>query len=906
MPGSPLIGVDVYRAGTRHAHGQRQFRLRRRAVFAMFILASVFAVAAFPHAAGAQVPQPPPNGNCEGTAVVAKLGVVEDRAAANMLAEAADILGFGERCLVDAGEPTSGRVPSGSRNELSNAVRVFVVGGPAAIPHDWLTSTLGVTNYTRIAGGNRWDTQSAVVSAIISLSRGAPVIAYAGQPSSTPDLPPNTGCTNAVAVKLNVVEDTAAANMLAEAFNKLSDGGDDRCLVDVGDPRTGTTPTSRAKDDYDYAEMQYVIGGTTAIPNSWMSAHFSERNYERLAGADRWGTQESVAREIVEMVPPSIALSADDLDHVTDAGARITQIRSPDFDIRSEQLYVYWCGQAGGYNEANHVRQIRNIQQQVADGLIARELGSAGFEMEFIAAGPLYPSAVSWQTSLTKWHAQIVEDNNGITEDPCTRELVRVLKEASGSADQPIVRNAFILVDIETGPNVAGYAWKSKGPAIMPTLEQFIASGESEDWFYVTFAHELGHGFYGLSHIWKGYGQDEDPGRDCKTASWWHLLSTEQKQSLMSYPACGARLQIERSYIACNQKIDLIASVAQSSSETCEGVQPPVVDIDEPDESQIVQLFVGSSAQGQPGCGAIHCRWLRIEVDEEAITRELGSGPFSVVCAHEAFAGYGVEYGHGAWSSNFVNHFPYESGCYFGYPGVDVFVVIGAEREGDNWIGGVYSERLRWPDCNQEPGRCMDRGSDGASIEISWGTDATERRSVRTGERLCPTGQRCTNLLYQMEGLGNGPYSLTCGVDSQSVVPFQWSGNPETGCLFWGSSGQAWVEVNGHRSNLLPLSTRLTDGNGGSRVTISWGTDGSNRSGICPANIRCTNLAYQIEGLGNGPWRLNCGDDAGGITPFLWSGNPATGCLFWGSSGNVWVEVDGHRSNSLPRSTRPR
>ena len=53
--------------------------------------AAVFAVVAFPQAVGAQGLTSPPNEGSEQVAVVEKLGVVEERAAPNMLAEGARV-----------------------------------------------------------------------------------------------------------------------------------------------------------------------------------------------------------------------------------------------------------------------------------------------------------------------------------------------------------------------------------------------------------------------------------------------------------------------------------------------------------------------------------------------------------------------------------------------------------------------------------------------------------------------------------------------------------------------------------------------------------------------------------------------------------------------------------------------
>ena len=896
MPRSQHVSADARRADTRHKDGRHRFRLRCRAVGAVFVLASIFAVAAFPQAAAAQVPQPPRNGDCAGTAVLAKLSIVEDRAAANMLAEAVTILGLGQRCLVDAGGPTSGRVPPGSRNELSNADRVFVVGGPAAIPHDWLTSTLGVSNYTRIAGGNRWDTQSAVVSAIFSLARGAPVVAFAGQPSSTPDLPPNTGCTNAVAVKLNVIEDTAAANMLAEAFDKLSDGGDDRCLVDVGDPRAVTTPTSRAKDDYDYAEAQYVIGGTTAIPNSWLSTHFGERNYERLAGADRWDTQSAVARRIIELVIPPVI--ANDLREATKSKSNTISAQS-NADLSNRTIVVHYCGFARAWSRVRLDAEVQELRTRVGRAFFENQFGDSGFKLNFRSGEllPLDPS-INGDRATIAGFSQLFEDK----KSPCEEALLEIEEEEreysqDGAIDMFVADVSIRSITVDNKLyGIAGYAYFD-GPIVMAIPEMYRSKLAGEDYFTVA-AHEIGHAAYRLPHSWPSRDNDLDGDDDgCHDNN--GLLGDDELSSIMSYtwpnPPCN-RLALDNSaahvscvdrrkealqwltpgvcgesipdrepdkprnvqvtpgdgqlrivwdsplsdggspitnYVVSYRRIDggrqwqaiqrlgsvetmetisgLLNGIAyevQVRARNQVGTGEEVIKIGTPSDQRptTVTLTVGPSAQGEPtttppnGICSSRCRWLNVDVEG---LDALGPGPYSVVCAHKGIAVGSSNYRAGWFKWKNVASFPNSASCFFGFPGAEVYVVVGAQWKGGRWEGGVLSNTIRWPDCQQQPNRCKD---------------------------------------------GPGP-------------------DP--------------------------------------RVQISWGTDGSNRS-VCPTGIRCTNLAYQIEGLGNAPWRLNCGDDAGGITPFLWSGNPATGCLFWDSSGNVWVEVDGHRSNSLPRSTRPR
>lgn len=800
-----------------------------RRIAVVVALASLVVLVGLPRTAGAQVPQPPLNGNCEGAAVVVKLSVVEDRAAANMLAEAATALALGERCLVDAGDPRAGTDPAGSRGELGNANRVFVVGGPAAISDSWLRSQLGVSSFTRVAGGNRWATQSAVAAAIVSLARGEAIPAYRGQPGSSPDLPPNTGCTNAVLVKLSVVEDRAAANMLAETFNHLSANGDDRCLIDVGDERSGTMPSSQARREAAMSANQFVVGGTAAISDAWLDAHFGSGAYDRIAGADRWATQAAVANRIINLAGGGLAGTVEGHDiaeHVTASGEHVVGERTGPL-WEDVTLYVFWCGERSAYDEAVHRAEVAGIGEGIKKSILMSQLDGAGFSLRLEAAGALFPSDVDWpEKSISQWWRESSGDNECIV---ALDEHIENLGETP--RDDVSRRNSFILADVAVGRywdperqahvHVSGFAWGGQGPAVMPTLRMFTAPGHPAHLHAVVFAHEFGHSVYDLDHVW---GDSNTP--KCEG------LSDHESESVMSYSECGRRDRIETSYIACRQLRD---ELRVEVDEGCDARPPPVA-APEPVDSPVT-LSVGASAQGAIGvegpCTSVHCRWLRIEVDRAAVERRIGPGPYTVVCAHETFE----KHGRGAYRSAPVTSFPVEDVCFFGYPGVEVYAIVGARREGGQWVGGLRSNAVVWPDCSREPGRCADAGTSQSLVTISWGTDGTNRIGARSGRPLCPSGHTCTNLSYEISPrLGAGPWTLTCGVGNAPFDTFLWSGNPETGCLFAGNSGDAWVEVNGHRSNHLQLSTRggsqapppqlrSADGSIGVRLGASAGYD---------------------------------------------------------------------------------
>lgn len=292
------------------------------AVLAVVLAATLVTVVPTPSSA---TPTPPPNKDCSGDAVIAKLSVVEDRAAANMLAVALQALSPSgtQRCLIDAGEactteysgswcyradgglykcPGAGPCPSSSQRQQEQArqaSRVFVVGGPAAIPDEFLR---GLPPWTRIAGQTRWGTQAEVAAGILDLAAGINPTAYDPMKTSPGTLPPNTDCTgDATVTKLSVIEDRAAANMLAEALAELS-GTSARCLVDAGDPSRLSPPPASAASDLGRAEKVYVVGGTAAVPDGWLRSCLGVTSAVRIAGADRWATQADVAKRIIALV----------------------------------------------------------------------------------------------------------------------------------------------------------------------------------------------------------------------------------------------------------------------------------------------------------------------------------------------------------------------------------------------------------------------------------------------------------------------------------------------------------------------------------------------------------------------------------------------------------------------------
>ena len=200
-----------------------------------------------------------------------------------------------------------------------------------------------------------------------------------------------------------------------------------------------------------------------------------------------------------------------------------------------------------------------------------------------------------------------------------------------------------------------------------------------------------------------------------------------------------------------------------------------------------VILRAGDSAKGEQGqdgiCSSVHCRWLHIEV---AVP-----GEYTLACAHNGVAAIGAS--RGVYRSVTVSDWPSTRDCLFGYPGSEVFVIVDAERRGNSWYAGEYSNVEVWPYAEDSP----------RELRISWGSDASSRSE-------CPANTECRNLSYEYIGdWPSPPYSVECWGSGQIFGPFQWSGRPHTGCYYWGDTAQ--VVIDGVRSNVLQWEGSVPD-----------------------------------------------------------------------------------------------
>ena len=472
---------------------------------------------AVPPSAGAQSGglevELPPNTDCRGAAVIAKTTVVEDAAAANMLAEALRVLSRGgtQRCLLDAGLPPGrGRpqheaVPPDAvyRSSAGLAAAVYVVGGPAAIPDSWLSEQLGVTGFTRVAGADRWQTQQSVAAAMLALAAGSSVQPYdpASVAAATRALPPNGDCYGtAVLAKLTIAEERAAANMLAAALTAISGDPDSRCLVDVGDPGADRPPSAVAVADAAQASGAYLLGGEVAVPQRWLDRGFDIRLLERISGPDRWATQSAVAETIIEIAKGGTLphqyvdssggrISIYDHHHVSDSVlANPADWSPPSGDV---VIKVHWCGQKKNLDTEQQKDDAKQeLDDEVADlnqyiSKFFNDQSSGAVKLTFKAADKLLIISDDPQI----WEMANFSGREGTASQECMNQLVSTNE------------NGYILIDQAGG---GGWARLSDERAIQPRKVQY----QSRSHYYSTFAHEVGHAWFRFCHPHEGKNED--------------------------------------------------------------------------------------------------------------------------------------------------------------------------------------------------------------------------------------------------------------------------------------------------------------------------------------------------------------------------------------------------------------
>ena len=612
-------------------------------------------------------------------------------------------------------------------------------------------------------------------------------------------------------------------------------------------------------------------------------------------------------------------------------------VKEPDVSLDAQinlsnvTMTVYYCGPAGVYDTARLRSEAALLEASVSE--FYRRQSGAKTSVTFEAGEILTPN-VNWSSqSISSWADLPGMDvcSEAASNSAGTRRTVVVLAHVPRGRS----RNGYV---------VNGFAWLGQGPAVQTTVEQSVDRTQQ----LATIAHEIGHSVYSFSHPedqgrtsfeelssimsnstqairdvdgghiacyqrrihgWVGDNTCEIPAlppdvpdaprltprdrslvvewrspaengspitdydvryRRVGTGNWTQWRSTDvgtSQTTTITGLTNGVTYEVA---VQAKNRVgsSRFSAPTQASPQSGPVRQPRVV------------LTVGDSAVGAPGadgvCTSVHCRWLNVEIEN------FGPGPHTLACAHNGIEQIGVSAG--VYHSAVVADWPANRTCLFGYPGSEVFVVVGAERRGDTWYGGVYSNVVEWPE--SEP-------ADDRQLRISWGSDASSRSD-------CPAQTRCWNLNYEFIGnWGSQPYTLECWDNTGRAWIGQWSGRSTTGCYYWHAGTQAHVIIDGIRSNTLtipqqPASTR--------QLRISWGSDASSRSD-CPAQTRCWNLNYEFIGnWGSQPYTLECWDNTGRAWIGQWSGRSTTGCYYWHAGTQAHVIMA--RRNTSPRHHR--
>ena len=528
---------------------------------AVVLLAGVLSGLLFSVAAAAHVPSPPANSGCERAAVVAKLSVVEDRAAANMLAEAILALDLGGRCLVDAGNPATGVSPSrDAREAVAAASSVYVVGGPAAIPDEWIRDQFGVHSPTRVHGCDRWATQEATVRAVLALARGTDVSSSMLCGSGTGELPPNLNCgLGAVIAKLSVTEDRAAANMFAEARKLTSVDGDARCLIDAGDPSRGVPPTQAAKIDVHRAGVAWVVGGAAALPAEWLARQFGDIGATRIGGGDRWATQSAVVQEIVRLGQKSDGRDGDSSGSASGALVEEDSAGSGQFAIDDVTVEVHLCAAAGAFDEGDLAREVKLLNDNVVPWFES-QFGNSGASIRFAAGKVLDITAEEWKSENFEFLYSAERDPSS---HPCERDSLS--RHLPGYTLRSQWKRALIIADVpvlRTGTH--GYAYRPTGPAWVAYRERLPDRPyrfQRDKYYFAAVAHELGHSLYGLEHVWKGWSPQ--PAEDCpsiRRAASGDAVRQHELESLMAWAPCRGIYDLsdgKGAFLLCRQRQEL-------------------------------------------------------------------------------------------------------------------------------------------------------------------------------------------------------------------------------------------------------------------------------------------------------------------------------------------------------------
>ena len=351
----------------------------------------------------------------------------------------------------------------------------------------------------------------------------------------------------------------------------------------------------------------------------------------------------------------------------------------PGSSVEEHVLRVYYCGPQGEYDRRRLNEEVERFNTAISR--FYREQSRGAVDVRFEAAGIVSPD-VDWSDdeahSIAEWRSQQSrsQQNQAGPCDPLIPNMPpRVISfDPNEDLDLIVVLGHVPLGLGPRGTPIYGYARAQWGPTVVPTVEIVEPLGRySREEHLGIVAHEIGHMLWDFKH------PDEEGRKD-----------RDALTSIMSSSG-DTILDLSRGHVACYQRQE----EGWAGSGGCAAASEDPV----PGEPEVI-LTVGDSARGDGRCSSVHCRWLHVEV------RNLGPGPHTLACAHDGIEQTGEA--RGVWDSETIadSQWPATRSCFFGFPGAEVFVVVGAEHRDGSWHGGVHSNEVRWPDCNREPHRC--------------------------------------------------------------------------------------------------------------------------------------------------------------------------------------------------------
>ena len=926
----------------------------------------------------------PANTDCRGVAVIAKTTVVEDAAAANMLAEALRALSPGgkQRCLLDAGSQSAA-----ARSSARLANTVYVVGGPSAIPDSRLQDQFGVTTFVRVAGADRWQTQENVAAAILALANGNAVKHYdpASVTAATLDLPANGDChATAVLAKLTIPEERAAANMLAVALTAISGNLDNRCLVDVGDPGADRPPSAVSVAEAALASGAYLLGGTAAVPQAWIDNGFDIRFLERISGPDRWQTQAAVAQTIIDIakggtLPHQYIDDNGDLIAVYDDYI-VSEAHIASSPLDTQVVTMHYCASSSKLDSKEAKESAESVLKEVIDEANRSIADFFGHQSGGTVSFKFEQAESLIELADNAWGGPFGPP--GPSDEGASYKCVEAAVENDGLG-------GYVLVDQHLG-GPSGWAKVGHRIGAQPTPQRF-ADNNSPGEFFSTLAHELGHGWLGLHHphdkatelhnmyVFKEELKDDPYGDTylhlCSILSYCynhrgHVHDYDAATGGPTFVACGQRKILDwpdgppTPYGICKAGMHILHDVPNSLP------QPRILNVvaDWPSnrEQPLVTVFYDKSEW--PRC-ASHVQvsfdkegwfnfddaqdWKPINSRQRLSYDRDRDSKYSVTLKYRCLIG-GNDFKESEWSEPRIVSTPknragrpdapgkpnlssaedrYLSVTWQEASGVVVrhevqWRIVGASSwqartlNNDLAIFGTdglrsglcYDFRVRagngggWSSWSPTAEICttgtaelpqiagLQLAADSASIRVTWSVPLVYAPAVLDNVRgfkiewgcetshIAPLGRvesaSASARSFTIDGLAPGaslPNGRSCKVRVAAVGP----------------NGEAGKFTDWEAVTVKPRAT--------SSVRIAEGSANATRTanGQCSGRD-CRDLQYTIDGLGSGPYTLECWFNDQQLWSGAWSGNASTGCYYSAAfGGTIHVVVDGVQSNTL-------